>query len=251
MTEQQLPARTRSPWPGRLVAMAVGVGVGAWIGATIQGSGMLYTNLFLGACLLVLIAATGASALVAAKTSHAGTAGNLASFAAAIVVATPLALAVAPGYQAPVVATDRPASVVVRLDEPTANAWTVTGKCSVAIDKAWVSVWADIGQLLPGTWASISLGLRPGPAPALTGLTILTRPGTDVYEAAKPDLEATTVAADGLEGTVRFTAARVARGAAASRDPSARFSGTLDWSCRESEEKPSTSVGESVSDGEL
>ena len=79
------------PSPGIVAAVAVGIAIGGWAGATMRGSGMLYTNLFVAACLIVVCAVVGLGALAATLTHQPGAARVLAGFTGAAVVATGIA----------------------------------------------------------------------------------------------------------------------------------------------------------------
>jgi hypothetical protein len=61
--------------PGMVAAVVAAIAVGGWAGATIKSSGMMYTNLFVAGCLLLVLAVAGLGALAAAHTRTTATCG--------------------------------------------------------------------------------------------------------------------------------------------------------------------------------
>jgi hypothetical protein len=222
--------------PEMVAAVVVGIVLGGVAGATFKGSGMFYSNLILGGGLLLVLALVGLGALVAALTHRTSTARVLAGFVGATVIATGVVYAVAPSYRSPTADLIHRGSVAVHVVEPGVIEWNGTATCRTRWnDPAVFLVWMQHVRVGDQSVA-VLLNLGPGStsvrADKLTIDMLSPTAGTADYIATPGNgLDATSVGADGLTGSVRFSAPLLGNPARAQDPEIDRLSGTLEWAC--------------------
>lgn len=220
--------------PGMIAALVAGTALGGWAGATFKGSGMFYSNLMLAGGLLLLLALSGLGALVAARTGATGRARIMAGFTGATVIATGVAYAVAPPFRSAGAPLIHEGSATLNVSEPAALEVRGKATCKQSRDPAVFVVWMpDVRS--GDNDVAVLLNLSPGSTPVLVEkLTIVySSPGVfaDYVATPRQGLDTETVGADGLTGSLRFSAALVPV-AGRLRDPDVdRLTGTFEWAC--------------------
>ena len=220
--------------PEMVAAVAFGIAVGGVAGGIIRGSGMLYTNLFVAGCLLLLLALAGLGGLAAALTHRTSAARALAGFAGVAVISTGVAYSIAPPFRNPNADVEHPGSVTVHVAEPAAIQWDGKATCRTgAHDPTVFIVWmphVKVGD----QWVAVLVNLGPAASPVQAKLTIaFSAPaGSFDYTASSGNgLDATLLGVDGLTGSSRFTAVRVPNPARSPGPEADRLVGTFEWAC--------------------
>lgn len=220
--------------PGMVAALVAGTALGGWAGATFKGSGMFYSNLILAGGLLLLLALSGLGALLAARTGERSRARIMAGFVGMTVIATGVAFAVAPPFRSAGAPLIHEGNATLKVAEPAALQVQGEATCRKSRDPAVFVVWMP--HVRSGDKdVAVLLNLSPGSPPALVEkVTIVYQlPGVVADYTASPGqgLDAMVVGADGLTGTLRFSAALVPV-AGRSPDPDVdRLSGAFEWAC--------------------
>jgi hypothetical protein len=220
--------------PGMVVALVAGTALGIWAGATFKGSGMFFSNLILAGGLILLLALVGLGALVAARTGETGGARILARFVGVTVIATGVAYLVAPPFRSAGAPLVHEGSATVHVAEPAALEVHGKATCKESRDPAvFVVYMPDVRSGHQDV--AVLLNLSPGATPALVEkLTIVyNSPGAIADYVASPgkSVDVMQVGADGLTGSLRFSAVLVPV-AGRSPDPDIdMLTGTFEWAC--------------------
>ena len=220
--------------PGMIAAVVAGIVLGGVAGATFKGSGMFFSNLILAGGMLLLVAVVGLGALVAARTGETSAARIMAGLAGATVIATGVTYVVAPPFRSAGAPLIHEGNATIHVAEPAALEVRGKATCNRSRDTAVFVVWMpdvrsgdqDVGVLL---------NLSPGATPVVVEkLTIVYRSpvvNADYFATPGHGLNGMLVGADGLTGSLRFSAGLVPV-AGRSHDPEVdRLTGTFEWAC--------------------
>ena len=220
--------------PGMIAALVAGTALGGWAGATFKGSGMFYSNVILAGGLLLLLALSGLGALLAARTGERSRARIMAGFVGMTVIATGVAFAVAPPFRSAGAPLIHEGNATVNVAEPTALEVHGKATCKQLRDRPLFIVYMP--DVRSGDKdVAVLLNLSPGSPPVhVEKVTIVYHSPevlADYIASPGQGLDAMVVGADGLTGTLRFSAALVPV-AGRSPDPDVdRLSGTFEWAC--------------------
>jgi hypothetical protein len=219
-----------------IVALIAGAVIGGWAGAYMRGSGMFYSDLFVGAMLLVVVAIAGVGAAVATYTERRELARALTGFVVMTVVATAALFIISPPYRGSNPGTEYFGRATMHADELPPFEWSMGARCKILDGGA--SVFSaemnlreyadhDVGaamQFIPsGSWP------RPG-----ISISLWTPPESPAFYAADFGSGAEVVldSADGLRGHVEFALDRAPDQFRSPRpDEPDQLTGTLDWDC--------------------
>jgi hypothetical protein len=223
--------------PGVIAAAGAGIVLGGFAGATLKGSGMFFSNLILGGVLLVFLVLVGICAVAAALMHRTRAARILAGFIGMTVIATGVAYAVAPRYRSTDEPFDHRGSVTISLTELGVAEWRAEATCRRGPrDRTVTQVYIrDVHATIGDRWFSFGLWLSPGATSVQAGtlsFSLGLPGGSSVSYSAPPGdaMEATLVSADGLTGSLQFSAAPIP-------DPYHpnpefdRLTGTFEWAC--------------------
>jgi hypothetical protein len=221
--------------PGMVAAVAAGIAAGGVAGAIMRGSGMMYTNLFVAACLLIVVALAGLGALAAALTGRTSAARGLAGFAGVAVITTGIAYVIAPPFRDPNADPIHRGSATVHTAELAPSEWVGQVTCRTGPgDPAVFLVWMPHVRVGDKDVA-VLLNLRPGATPVQADkLTIATLSPTVIadYIASPGDgLDTTLIDATGLSGALRFSADVLPNPARLHNPEIDRVTGTFEWTC--------------------
>ncbi len=222
--------------PEMLVAVVAGIAVGGWAGATFRGSGMFYSNLILGGCLLLLLALAGLGALAAALTHRTRAAGALAAFSGMALIATGVAYTIAPPYRSADAPFKYRGNATLRIAEYSATEWRAEAVCATRERETSVTRVSAQDVKIGDRWVSVDITSNPGAssfqADVLTiGSYSPTERSRDFAASSGTGLDATTVGADGLTGSVRFSAILLPNPYRLQDPEFSRLTGTFAWAC--------------------
>lgn len=220
----------QQPW---LLAVAVGVVAGIWVGATSRGFGSVYTTLFLGGGLTVFVVCVLIGSAVVALGGRNEAARALFAFAVAAPTAAVLAYELAPPYRSPDAPVIHDGAVDVVLDGPTELAWHADATCRVDRGASAASaVWAPdvkVGE----RWVAVLVRLDAGPSVGQATIAFSSPTGGADYSATtERGLAPLAISPDGLRGSVRLSAPRVPVSGRPSPAPDDQIAGTVEWACR-------------------
>jgi hypothetical protein len=213
-------------------AIVVGVALGGLAGAAIRGSGSVYDTWFLAGCLLLLLALAGLGALAAARAQRPRAAYVLAGFAGVALVASGVSYAIASPYRSPNADLLYPGSAAVHVAELVPGEWDGKATCRTgAHDSTVFMVWMP--DVKVGTESiAVLLNLNPGATSVqVEKLTIAMVASADYVATPGNGLDATQIGANGLTGSVRFSAPFVPTPARVHDPEPNRLTGTFEWAC--------------------
>jgi hypothetical protein len=226
--------------PAMVAALLAGAVIGGWAGAYMHGSGMFYSDLFVGAVLLVVVAVAGVGAALAARTRRAGHAQTLTTFVVVTVTATGALFLVSPPYRGADPGTWYFGRATMRIAELPPFEWPMGSRCKIldgeaSVSSAEVNLRTNAAQQVGAAIGFAPSGSWPQPGIVITVFTMSeNEPISPTSYAADFGSGATVVpdGADGLRGHIRFAADRLP-GEFRSPAPGepARVTGTLEWDC--------------------
>jgi hypothetical protein len=222
--------------PEMVAAVVAAIAVGGWAGATIKSSGMMYTNLFVAGCLLLVLAVAGLGALAAAHTQRTSTARVLAVFAGVAAITAGVAYAIAPPYRSASADRLHRGSIALHIDQLAAIDQRTEAECRTGPNDPAVFMVFMQGLKVDGRDVMVLLNLSPGATSVqVEKITIVTMPAvagsTDHFASSGTGLDATLVGPDGLSGSLRFSAAPVPDPARSTAPELDRLTGTFEWVC--------------------
>jgi hypothetical protein len=219
-----------------VVALLSGAAIGGWAGAYMRGSGMFYSNLFVGAVLLVVVAIAGVGAVAATRTKRRELARALTGFATVAVVAAATTFTTSSPYRGVNPGTTFDGSATMRTAELPPFEWPMGSRCLIRDDET--SVFSAEVNLRYATEQTIGAAMQFMPSgswkrPGIS-ISLLTMPDTPAFYAADfgNGAEVELDSADGLRGRVKFALDRAPDQFRSPRpDEPARLTGNLEWDC--------------------
>lgn len=226
--------------PAMVVALIAGAVIGGWAGAYMHGSGMFYSDLLVGAVVLVVIAIAGVGAAVATHTERSDMARILAGFMVMTVVATGALFIISPPYRGPNPGIEYFGRATMRIAELPPFEWPMGSRCKIldnetSVFSAEVNLRTKAKQQVGASMGFVPSGWRPQPGIGISLVTMEENsPISPAFYNANFGSGAEVVldSADGLRGHLSFSADRVPD---QSRSPKpeepAHLTGTLEWDC--------------------
>jgi hypothetical protein len=242
-----------------VVALMAGAVIGGWAGAYMHGSGMFYSDLLVGAVVLVVIAIAGVGAVVATYTDRSEMARTLTGFVVMTVVATGALFIISPPYRGPNPGVEYFGRATMRIAELPPFEWPMGSRCKIldnetSVFSAEVNLRANAKQQVSASMGFVPSGWRPQPG---IGISLVTMeedsPISPAFYTANFGSGADVVmdSADGLRGHLRFSAnLEPDQFRTPKPDEPARLTGTLEWDCTASPPGPSV-MPEGTHDGSL
>jgi hypothetical protein len=221
--------------PALVVALIAGAVIGGWAGAYMRGSGMFYSDLFVGAILVLIVAIAGVAAAAAARTHRDETARALAAFAAMTVVAAGVLFAISSPYRGVSPGVVHFGRATMRADELPPFEWRMGSSCLIrdgeaSVFSAEMNLRAASELNVSATFQTIPTGSWPRPGISIALVAPATSP---VFYAADfgNGAEMAMDSADGLRGHLRFSAERVPDQLRSPGPEPARLTGSIEWDC--------------------
>jgi len=232
------------PWqrlrPVVVVAVIAGAVIGGWAGAYMHGSGMFYSDLFVGAVLILVVAIAGVGAAAAARSHQDGAAQALAGFAVMTVIATGVLFVISPPYRGPNPGVEYFGRATMRIAELPPGEWPMGSTCKIldgeaSVFSVAVNLRTDAEQQIDASVSFVPSGWRPQPGiwisvwpRGVDSPTSLTFYAADFGNGADVVMDS----ADGLRGHVRFSASPVPdQSRPPAPDEPDHLTGTLEWDC--------------------
>jgi len=224
--------------PAMVVALIAGAVIGGWAGAYMRGSGLFYSDLFVGAILILIVAIAGVAA--AARTPRDETARALAGFAVMTVVATGALFMISSPYRGANPGVEYFGRATMRIAELPPGEWPMGSRCKILDGEA--SVFSSEVNLRVASKQQVGAAMQfvPGGSWPRAGISISLYT-TSENSAISPvfytadfgsGAEVVMDSADGLRGRLGFSADRIPD---QSRSPKpeepAYLAGTLEWDC--------------------
>jgi len=221
--------------PALVVALIAGAVIGGWAGAYMRGSGMLYSDLFVGAILVLIVAVAGVAAVAAARAGQDETARALAGFAVMTVVAAGVLFAISSPYRGVNPGVVHFGRATMRAAEMPPFEWRMGSRCLIRDGEA--SVFSAEMNLREASKQDVGAAMQfvPGgswPRPGLS-ISLMSPPESPVFYTADfgAGAEMAMDSADGLRGHVRFSADRVPDQFRSPGPEPARLTGSIEWDC--------------------
>jgi len=221
--------------PSLVVALIAGAVLGGWAGAYMRGSGMFYSDLFVGAILILFVAAAGVAAGAAARAGQDEAARALAGFAVMTVVAAGILFAISSPYRDADPGVVHSGRATLRAAELPPFEWRMGSRCLIRDGEASVfSVEMNAReaseQYVGVSMRFVSSGAWPRPG---LSISLFSPPESLILYTADLGDGATSVldSADGLRGHVRFSANRVPDQSRSPGPEPARLTGSIEWDC--------------------
>jgi hypothetical protein len=200
-----------------------------------RSSGMFYSDLFVGAVLIVVVAIAGLAAAVAARTRSDMTARVLAAFAGMTVIATAVMFVVSSPYRGVNPGAWSFGRASMRADELPPFAWRMGSRCLIrdgeaSLFSAEVNLREAADQWVGGAFQVIPSASWPQPG---ISISVVSPPESPVFYTADFGEGAVIVldTSDGLRGHMTFTATRTpGESASPGREPD-QLTGSLEWDC--------------------
>ena len=219
-----------------VIALMAGAVIGGRAGSYMHGSGMFYSDLFVGAMLLVVVAIAGVGAAVASRTARRELARTLTGFVAMTVVATAALFIISPPYRGPNPGTEYFGRATMHADELPPFEWSMGARCKIldggaSVFSAEMNLLEYLEQSIGAAMQFIPSGSWPRPG---ISISLWTMPESPAFYAADFGNGADVVmdSADGLRGHVQFALDRVPDQFRSPRpDEPDHLTGTLEWDC--------------------
>ena len=224
------------PCRSMVVALLAGAAIGGWSGAYMRGSGMFYSDLLVGAVLILVVVAAGMGAAVSAHLDQAAATRALTGFAIVAVVAAGTMFTISSPYRGVNPGTTYFGRATMRTAELPPFEWPMGSRCLIRDNET--SVFSTEVNLRYATVQSISAAMQfipsgSWPRPGIS-IAVVTIPESPAFYAADFGNGAEVVldSADGLRGHVQLALDRAPDQLRSPRpDEPARLTGTLEWDC--------------------
>jgi hypothetical protein len=224
------------PRPAVVIALLAGAVIGGWSGAYMRGSGMFYSDLFVGAVLVLIVTIAGVGAAVAAHVDQDGAARALKGFALMAVIAAAITFAISPPYRGENPGVTSFGSATMRIAELPPFEWPMGSRCLIrdgetSVFSTEVNLRYATRQTVGASMHFIPSGSWPRPG---ISIGLVTMPEGPAFYAADFGRGADAVldSADGLRGHVRFSLDRAPDQVRSPRpDEPDHLTGTLEWDC--------------------
>ncbi len=221
--------------PAVVVGLVAGALLGGWGGAYMRGSGMFYSDLFVGAFLVVVVLIAGVAAAVAARAHSDEAARALAGFAGMTVVATAVMFAVSSPYRGVNPGVWYFGRASMRAEELPPFTWRMGSRCLIrdgeaSLFSAEVNLREAADQAVGATFQVIPSGSWPQPG---ISISLMDPSMTFVFYTADfgEDAELVLDTPDGLRGHVTFLATKVPDQSASPGPEPDQLTGSLEWDC--------------------